>query len=159
MGGGQESKKRASTENVPGIVGFGKACKLAKKDILGSITMRKLRDRLENLIINTIADVKINGHLADRLPNNLNVSVKNVEGEAMLLYLDMEQIAVSTGSACSSLTLRPSHVLLSIGLSPEQAHGSIRFSLGKYTTEEDIDYVAKHFANIVSKLREMSALR
>ena len=158
-GGNQEKSRRASTHNVPGIVGFGKAVELAKEE-MGKETeqLTSLRDKLINGIINTIEFTRLNGHPTLRLPNNINVSMSYVESESMLLNLDMEGIACSTGSACMSSSLEPSHVLMAIGLPHELAHGSLRFSLGKQTSEEDINYVLKVLLGIVAKLRAMSPL-
>jgi cysteine desulfurase len=158
-GGGQENSRRASTENVPGIVGLGKASELARKE-LGSRSSHlvPLRDRLIKGIMDRVPDVILNGHPTRRLPKNVDVAVRYVEGEAMLLNLDMEGIAASTASACSSGSLVPSHVLLAVGLSPGLAHGSIRFTLGRLTTENDIDYVLEIFPRIVEKLRKISPL-
>jgi cysteine desulfurase len=158
-GGDQEQGRRASTHNVPGIVGFGKAMELAKEEMSREIEqLTLLRDRLIKGIIDKIEYTRLNGHPSVRLPNNVNVSISYVEGESMLLNLDMEGIACSTGSACTSSSLEPSHVLAAIGLSRELAHGSLRFTLGRWTSEEDIDYVLKRLPDIVRKLRAMSPL-
>ncbi|MFC1540682.1 cysteine desulfurase NifS [Candidatus Margulisiibacteriota bacterium] len=158
-GGGQERNRRASTENVPGIVGFGKACELAKQELQSRIKhLTPLRDKLIKGLLANIPDVVLNGHPEKRLPKNVDITVKFVEGESMLLNLDMMGIAVSTGSACSSGSLEPSHVMLAIGTSPELAHGSIRFTLGRDNTEADIDRVLEVFPPIVDKLRKMSPL-
>lgn len=158
-GGEQERKRRASTENVPGIVGFGKAVEIAQQDMNGEAERVKfLRDRLANGILERIAHTRLNGHPLKRLPNNVNITVDFVEGESMLLNLDLEGICVSTGSACSTASLEPSHVLLAIGLSHEQSHGSLRFSLGKWTTGEEIDRVLEVMPRVVAKLRAMSPL-
>jgi cysteine desulfurase len=158
-GGGQERNRRASTENVPGIVGLGEACVIAQREMLASeARVKQLRDRLLAGLMNNITDIKLNGHPTQRLNNNINVSIKYVEGESMLLNLDFEGIAASTGSACSSGTLDPSHVLLAIGLPHEMAHGSVRFTLGHWTTEAEIDHVLNVFPKIVEKLRAMSPL-
>lgn len=158
-GGEQEKKRRASTENVPGIVGFGKAVKITQQDMNGEAERVKfLRDRLANGILERIAHTRLNGHPLKRLPNNVNITVDFVEGESMLLNLDLEGICVSTGSACSTASLEPSHVLLAIGLSHEQSHGSLRFSLGKWTTREEIDQVLEVMPRVVAKLRAMSPL-
>ncbi|HEA47211.1 MAG TPA: cysteine desulfurase [bacterium] len=158
-GGEQERRRRASTENVPGIVGFGRACGIAKEE-MGEEAKRliSLRNRLIKGILERIEEVRFNGHPTQRLPNNVNVSIEFVEGESLLLNLDLAGIAASTGSACSSSTLEPSHVLLAIGLSPEIAHGSLRFTLGRGTTREDINYVLKILPKIVTRLRSMSPL-
>ena len=158
-GGGQEKHRRASTENIHGIVGLGKAIELCKdkmdKEIKEQIFMR---DRIIGGLQNKIDHIYLNGHPTNRLPNNVNFSVEYVEGESMLLNLDMLGIAVSTGSACTSGDLKPSHVLLAIGRSHELCHGSIRFTVGRFTKTEDIDYLLEHFPKIVSKLRSMSPL-
>lgn len=158
-GGEQEKRRRAGTENVPGIVGFGKAVELAQQD-MGKETERltRLRDQLINGLSERIDNIRLNGHPIIRLPNNVNVSVDYVEGESMVLNLDLEGICASTGSACSSSSLEPSHVLLAMGLSHEQAHGSLRFTLGKWTTEEEIERVLEVLPRIVAKFRAMSPL-
>ena len=158
-GGNQERGKRASTENVPAIVGFGKATEIAQQEMLEEAQkLTVLRDRLIEGILGSIEHTRLNGHPVTRLPNNVNVSVDYVEGESMLLNLDLAGICASTGSACSSAELEPSHVLLAMGLPHLQAHGSLRFSSGKWTTEEDINQVLNVFPGIVSKLRAMSPL-
>jgi len=158
-GGEQERRRRASTENVPAIVGFGKAVELAGQEMgEESEWLPHLRGRLIKGLQERIDHTCLNGHPLKRLPNNANISVEFVEGESMLLNLDLEGICVSTGSACSSSSLEPSHVLLATGLSPEQAHGSLRFSLGKWTTEEDIDRVLEVLPRVVARLRAMSPL-
>jgi cysteine desulfurase len=158
-GGEQERRRRASTENVPGIVGFGKAAELArgeKKEEAERLII--LRDRLIEGLLERIDHISLNGHPVKRLPNNVNVSIEFVEGESMLLNLDLEGIAASTASACTSSSLAPSHVLLALGLSPEQCHGSLRFTLGRETTEEEIGRVLEVLPRIVAKLRAMSPL-
>jgi len=158
-GGDQERRRRASTENVPGIAGFGKACEIAQREMHSERErLTSLRDKLIKGILQRIDHSRLNGHPTQRLPNNVNVSLEFVEGESMLLNLDLAGIAASTGSACSSSSLEPSHVLLAIGLPPEVAHGSLRFTLGRETTEEDIDYVLETLPPIVEKLRAMSPL-
>jgi cysteine desulfurase len=158
-GGEQESMKRASTENVPGIVGFGRAVELAQEEMNKEAErLVVLRDILIRGILNSIENVKLNGHPERRLPNNVNVSVEYVEGESMLLNLDLEGIAASTGSACSSNSFKSPYVLLELGLPHELAHGSLRFTLGYKTTEEDIAHVLKVLPGIVAKLRAMSPL-
>jgi len=158
-GGGQERKRRASTENVPAIVGFGKAVEIAKKTMDKEVKkLVILRDKLIKGILEKIDNVYLNGHPARRLPNNVNVSVESIEGESMLLSLDMEGIAASTGSACTSASLEASHVLLALGLSHELAHGSLRFTLGRYTEKEDINKVLEILPKIVKKLRSISPL-
>ena len=158
-GGEQEWRRRASTENVPGIVGFGKAVELAQHD-MGQEAERLtyLRAQLVKGLLERIDHVRLNGHPVMRLPNNANVSIDYVEGESMVLNLDLEGICVSTGSACSSSSLEPSHVLLAMGLSHEQAHGSLRFTLGKWTTEEEMGRVLEVLPRIVARLRAMSPL-
>lgn len=158
-GGHQEQGIRAGTYNNLGILGFGVAAELALAEV--GDYMREvgaLRQRLRDLIIARIPNVKINGHPVEVLPNTLNVSFPGAEGEAILLSLDLEGIEVSTGSACASGSLDPSHVLMAIGLGPELAHGSIRFSLGKYTTVEEVDYVADKLPPIIARLRRMSTV-
>jgi len=158
-GGEQEKKWRAGTENVPGIVGFGRAAEIAQQEMSKEAErLTYLRDRLIKGILERIDHARLNGHPSRRLPNNVNVSVDSVEGESMALNLDLEGICTSTGSACSSSSLEPSHVLLAIGLSHERAHGSLRLTLGRWTTEEEIDRVLGVLAQIVAKLRAMSPL-
>jgi len=158
-GGGQEKNRRGSTENVPGIVGFGKAAEIAVKELdARQAHLLPLRDKLIKGLSEKIDHSLLNGHPTKRLPNNISMCFEFVEGESMLLNLDMEGIASSTGSACSSATLEPSHVLLSIGRPHAIAHGSIRFSLGRMTTEKDVDTVLDVFPKIVDKLRKMSPL-
>lgn len=159
LGGAQEKKRRAGTENVPGIVGMGKAIELAVENMErdNAYTIR-LRDRLIQGIQETIPEVKLNGHPTLRLPGNVNFSIRYIEGESMLLMLDLAGIAASSGSACTSGSLDPSHVLLAMGLSHEIAHGSLRMTLSDFTTEEDIDYVLDVLPGIVEKLRAMSPL-
>lgn len=156
-GGHQEKGKRAGTENTAGIVGLGKAAEIAKIEMNEeAIRVKKLRDELENGIKERIPEIIINGHPEKRLYNTLNLCVKYVEGESMLLHLDFEGICVSSGSACTSGSLEPSHVLLAIGIPAEIAHGSLRLSLGKYNTREDVDKVLDTLPKVVEKLREMS---
>jgi cysteine desulfurase len=158
-GGGQEEKRRASTHNVPGIVGLGRAIELARQEMNEEAErLTSLRDKLINGLLGNIEHIRLNGHPKNRLPNNANLIVGFVEGEAMCLSLDHEGICASTGSACTSGNLEPSHVLLALGLSHEQAHGSLRFSLGKWTAEEDINRVLEVLPRIVSRLRAMSPL-
>jgi len=158
-GGEQERRRRASTENIPGIVGFGKAVELAQQEISEEAErLAYLRDQLIKGLLERIDHTRLNGHPIMRLPNNVNVSVDFVEGESMLLNLDLEGICASTGSACSSASLEPSHVLLALGLAHEQAHGSLRFSLGKWSTDEEIERVLDVLPGIVAKLRAMSPL-
>ncbi|MBM7868098.1 cysteine desulfurase NifS [Heliobacterium gestii] len=157
-GGGQERKRRPGTENLPGIVGFGKAAEIMARELPEEMGhMGRLRQRLiEGLL--TIPDVKLNGHPTERIPINVNVSIRYVEGESLLLMLDMKGIAGSSGSACTSGSLDPSHVLLAMGLSHEVAHGSLRLTLGRDNTEEDIEYVLDVLPQIVERLRAMSPL-
>lgn len=158
-GGSQERKRRAGTENVPGIIGIGKAIELAyqKFDEQNSrITM--LRNKLIKGVMEKIPYTRLNGHPEHRLPNNANFCFEFIEGESLLLNLDMKGIAGSSGSACSSGSLEPSHVLLAIGLPHEIAHGSLRLSLGEINTEEDVDYVLQVLPEIVDRLRQMSPL-
>jgi len=158
-GGGQESGKRAGTENLAGIVGFGKAAELAGENIDEHIErLRGLRDYFTEKITGEISEIRINGSLESRLPGNLNITFKYIEGEAIMLMLDMAGVAVSTGSACSSASLSPSHVLTAIGVPVEEIHGSIRFTLGDYTTKEDLDYAADALKTVVEKLRKISSL-
>ncbi len=158
-GGGQERGVRSGTENVPGIVGFAKALEIAQKEReRESKKVAKLRDKLLEGIKKKIPHISINGDMEKKLPNNLNVSFLGVEGEAMLLHLDKEGICASTGSACSSHSLEPSHVIKALGLSDEASHGSLRFSLGKHTTEEDIEKVLKELPKIVESLRKISPI-
>ncbi len=158
-GGEQERGQRPSTENVPGIVGFGKAIELAGQEMTGEAErITKLRDKLISGIMAKIEGTCLNGHPVRRLPNNVNISVDVVDGEAMLLNLDLEGMCVSTGSACSSATDEPSHVLRAMGLSSEQASSSLRFSLGKWTADEDIERVLDVLPGIVGRLRVVSPL-
>lgn len=158
-GGAQERGFRAGTENLPGIIGLGKAMELADANLAENARrMIRLRDRLIAGIMERIPDVRLNGHPTDRLPNNCNLSFKYIEGEALLLRLDLAGIAGSSGSACTSGTLDPSHVLLAIGLPHAIAHGSLRLTLGADTTDADIDAVLERLPPIVSDLRAMSAM-
>ena len=158
-GGPQEHKMRAGTENTAGILGLGLAAVHAKKYMNEHSKQQiNLRDKLIKGILEKIPDTRLNGHPTDRLPNNVNVSIKYIEGEGMLLHLDMEGIAASSGSACTSGTLDPSHVLLAIGLPHEIAHGSLRLTLSEFTTENEIDYVLSKLPGIVENLRKMSPL-
>lgn len=158
-GGAQERGKRAGTENVAGIVGLGKAIEIACADIDGtSRRMAAMRDRLIAGIESSIPEVKLNGHRTERLPGNVNFSIRYIEGESILLMLDINGIAASSGSACTSGSLDPSHVLLAMGMPHEIAHGSLRLTLGDDTTEADVDYVLEVLPTIVAKLRRMSPL-
>lgn len=158
-GGEQEEGRRAGTENVPGIVGFGKAVEVAKKHMdEESRILTLMRDRLINTILGGMSDVYLNGHPTKRLPNNVNFSFDFIEGESILMYLDAEGMCASTGSACSSASSEPSHVLMALGIPIERARGSLRLTLGKYTSDSDIDKVLEALPRIVGKLREMSPL-
>jgi len=158
-GGAQEMGKRASTHNVPGIVGMAKAAELAIKEMPERVEhSRRLRDKLVKSLSNSLDDIIINGHPEKRLPNNCHMVVKYIEGEALLMRLDQIGIEVATGSACSSGSLEPSHVLTAIGIPVEYARGSIRMTIGRLTTDEDIDYVCEHFPRIVKELRAISPL-
>ena len=158
-GGAQERGQRAGTENLAGIVGMGKAIEIATQHLEeNAARLTVLRDKLIDGILAEIPDVRLNGHRTQRLPNNVNVSVRYVEGEALLLRLDLAGIAGSSGSACTSGSLDPSHVLLAIGLPHEIAHGSLRLSLGTDTTEAEIDEVLDKLPGIVKNLRDMSPL-
>ncbi len=158
-GGDQEKDRRASTHNTPGIVGLGKAIELCKDKMNEeAIFQMNLRDKLIKALPERILEVCLNGHPTQRLPNNVNFSIRYIEGESILLNLDMVGIAASTGSACTSSSLEPSHVLLAIGLSHEIAHGSLRVTLGRWTKEDDINYLLECLPKIVEKLRAMSPL-
>jgi cysteine desulfurase len=158
-GGDQERGKRASTYNTTGIVGLGKAVALCEEKMNEEIEVQtQLRDRLVKGILQKIPHAYLNGHPTKRLPNNVNVSVEYIEGESMILNLDLEGIACSTGSACTSSSLEPSHVLLAIGQSAELAHGSLRFTSGRFSQASDIDYVLEVLPRVVKKLRQMSPL-
>lgn len=159
QGGAQERKRRPGTENVPGIIGFAKAAELAKEHLESHIAhSTALRDRLAKGIQEKIPYIKHNGHPTLRHPGNVNFSFEFIEGESLLLSLDIKGIAASSGSACTSGSLDPSHVLMAIGLPHEIAHGSLRLTVGDYTTEEDVDYTIEQLAIIVDRLRQMSPL-
>jgi len=158
-GGGQERKKRSGTENLPGIVGLGVAAELAAGEMETEMKrLQVLRDKLIKGIQERIPYTKLNGHPEKRVANNVNMSFEFVEGESLLLSLDLKGIAASSGSACTSGSLEPSHVLMAMGLCHEIAHGSVRFTLGKDNTEEDVDYVLEVLPPIVERLRAMSPL-
>ncbi len=158
-GGGQERKRRAGTENVPGIVGFGKAVELAVSGMDAKIEKEtKLRDYMIDRVLAEIPYVRLNGHRTLRLPNNANFSFQFIEGESLLIMLDMKGICASSGSACTSGSLDPSHVLLAIGLPHEIAHGSLRLTLSEETTKEEIDFTIEQLKAIVANLRNMSPL-
>jgi len=159
QGGEQEKGRRASTENVPGIIGFGRAVELAQQEMDAEAErLIYLRDQLIKGLLERIEHIHLNGHPLKRLSGNVNISVDFVEGESMCLHLDLEGICASSGSACSSSSLEPSHVLLALGVPAERAYGSLRFSLGKWTTSEDIDCVLEVLPRIVAKLRAISPL-
>lgn len=156
-GGAQENRKRAGTENLPGIIGFGKAAELSKANFENHVKhCSELRNYLKDRIINEIPDTYVNGTMEHRHPGNLNITFKYIEGESILLLLNQFGISVSTGSACSSTSLNPSHVLTALGVPVEMIHGTIRFTVGDFTTKEDIDYVVENLKTIVSRLRELS---
>lgn len=158
-GGAQERKRRAGTENVPGIVGYGVAAKRAAETMeVRTAKERELRDYFIDRVLKEIPYVKLNGDPVKRLPNNINFSFRFVEGESLLIMLDMKGIAASSGSACTSGSLDPSHVLLAIGLPHEIAHGSLRLTLGEDTTKEDLDYTLEQLKEIIGKLRDLSPL-
>ncbi len=157
QGGHQERNRRAGTHNVPGIVGLGKACELAAADLeMRNSRIRALRDRLEQGILARVPEVQINGHREQRLPNTLNVSFAYIEGEAILLFLDMKGVAASSGSACMSDSFGNSHVIDAMGVDPMMANSNIRFGLGPDNTEEDVDYLLEVLPPIIQKLRDMS---
>lgn len=158
-GGAQERKKRAGTENIPAIVGFAKACQLAEENLKEHVEkLSKLRDELIEKILGSVDEVKLNGPRDNRHPGNVNVAFKYIEGEALLLMLDAVGIAASSGSACTTGALEPSHVLMSIGLGHEIAHGSLRLTIGDFTEPEDIDFIVENLVRIVKTLRAMSPL-
>jgi len=174
-GGGHERGLRSSTVNVAGIIGFAEACEICKKEIVDELRsssrfanarvkkesqrLTKLRDKLIKGVLDEIEESYLNGHPKKRLPNNTNFWFKFVEGESMVIQLDLLGIAASTGSACSSEKLEPSHVLLAIGLKPQEAHGSLRLSSGRWTKEKDIDYVLEILPKVIKKLREISPFK
>lgn len=157
FGGAQERKQRAGTENIPGIVGLGKAAELAVAEMAETTAkLTALRDKLIHGVLETIPDTRLNGHPTDRLPGNCNISFSYIEGESLLLLLDALGIAASSGSACTSGSLDPSHVLMAIGLPHETAHGSLRLTLDRDNTEADVDFVLAKLPQIVQRLRDMS---
>ncbi|MBU3904620.1 MAG: IscS subfamily cysteine desulfurase [Nanoarchaeota archaeon] len=157
-GGGHEFKIRSGTENIPGIVGFAKAAELAVKEMKkDNMKLIKMRDELIKGLTK-IPNTRLNGHPKNRLPNNVNVAFDFIEGEGLVLHLDSKGICASTGSACSSTKLEPSHILTAIGLRPEQAHGSLRLTLGRFNTMKEVDYVLKVVPTMVEKLRKISPL-
>ena len=158
FGGGQERKLRPGTENIPGIVGLGRAIELAEEEREKNNSISQLRDRLiEGLL--EVEDVKLNGHPAKRLPGNVNVTAYYVEGESILLSLDLKGIAASSGSACTSGSLEPSHVLMAMGFDHQSAHGSLRLTLGKDNTRQDVEYTIESFKEVVERLRKMSSVK
>lgn len=158
-GGGHEFGLRSSTLNVPGIVGLGEAARIAKKEMKKEgEKLKRLRERLEKNVLK-IENSHLNGHPEKRLPNISNFWFDFIEGEALVMYLDMKGIAASTGSACSSQTLEPSHVLLAIGLKPHEAQGSLRLSIGRFTTKKEVDYVIEVLPEVVEKLRKISPFK
>ncbi len=157
IGGHQEKGRRGGTENVPGIIALGKACELARVHMHDEVTrVRALRDRLEQGILSTIPDTRLNGHPTQRLPNTLSVSFKYVEGEAILLLLDQIGVCASSGSACTSGSLEPSHVLRAMGVPFTYAHGSVRFSLSRFNTQDEVDFVLQELPKIIERLRAIS---
>ena len=158
-GGEQENNRRASTENVAGIVGFGKAAELAKLELEEeSARITSMRDRLIDNMVAKVDEIQLNGHPTQRLPNNINLTVAYTEGESIVLNLDLKGICASTGSACTSSSLEPSHVLVAIGLPQEIAYSSFRMTLGKWNTDEDIDRIIQVLPEVISNLRAMSPL-
>jgi cysteine desulfurase len=159
QGGGQERGLRSGTENISGIVGMGKAAEFAKKEMDSEgKRLMKLRDKLIKCVLGKIDCSFLNGHQTRRLPNNANLRFSYIEGESLILGLDMHGIQVSSGSACASKTLEPSHTLLAIGLAHEEAHGSLVFTMGKQTSEDDVDYVLEVLPDVVKRLRALSPL-
>lgn len=159
LGGGQEGGRRAGTQNIPGIVAMGCAAQLAQSRLLQTGCIRELRDHLELGLRKQIEGMLINGHPTQRLPNTSNMAFEGIEGEALLLQLDRVGVAASSGSACSTGSLEPSHVLRAMGLSARQALSSIRLSLGHVTTREDIDYLLEHLPSLVARLRGQTPLK
>jgi len=159
QGGGQERGLRSGTEDIPAIVGMGKAAEIAKAEMKAEgERLTKLRDRLIQRVLGSVPASFLNGHPTRRLPNNANLRFSYIEGESLILSLDMQGIACSSGSACTSKTLEPSHVLLAIGLKHEEAHGSLLFTLGRQNTREDVDYIVEALPDIVKRLRAISPL-
>ena len=156
LGGHQEHGHRGGTENVPHIVGLGKACELAKNQFREEARVAGMRDRLEKGILDVVSDTLINGDVENRLPGTTSIAFKHIEGEAILLLMDRVGIMASSGSACTSGSLEPSHVLRAMGVPYTYAHGSIRFSLSRYNTEEDVDYALRELPAIIKRLREIS---
>jgi len=159
-GGGHEAGLRSSTVNVPAIVGFAEACKICQREMKKEIKrLSKLRDKLIKGVLEKIPGSHLNGHPQKRLPNNANFYFEFVEGESIIVQLDLLGIAASTGSACATAKLEPSHVLLAIGLKPQEAHGSLRLSLGRWTKEKEIDYILKVLPGVIKKLRKISPFK
>jgi cysteine desulfurase len=158
-GGEHEGGKRGGTENIPGIVGFARAAEISQGEIIErAAKTRAIRDKLVKGVLESIDDVIYNGHPEKRLPGNASFCFKYVEGESIVLYLDMESIATSSGSACASHSLEPSHVLIAMGMKPQDALGSLRISIGRGNTEKEVDYFLQVLPPIIIKLREMSPL-
>jgi cysteine desulfurase len=159
QGGGQERGLRSGTENIAAIVGMGKAAEIVSAEMkTEALRLSRLRDQLIKKALDTVPASFLNGHPTNRLPNNANMRFSYVEGESLILSLDMKGIGCSSGSACTSKTLEPSHVLLAIGLKHEEAHGSLLFTLGKQNSEEDVDYIVNVLPDIVKRLRAISPL-
>lgn len=159
-GGGHERDMRPSTVNIPGIAAFAKAVELVKEEMPVEIARQsKLRDKIISYLLDNISDSYLNGHPTQRLPNNVNMGFKFIEGESIVLDLDLEGIGTSTGSACSSKSLEPSHVLLAIGLTPQDAHGSLRVTIGRFTTENEVEYFLQKLPPIIGRLRKISPLQ
>ena len=159
-GGGHEKGLRSSTSNVPAIVGMAKAVEILKKESKQeNEKQKKLRDLLIKGILKNIKGTHLNGHPINRLSNNANISFPSIEGESLLMELDFEGVEISTGSACSSRNLMPSHVLMALGAKPQTAHGSIRISIGRFTTEEEINRTVKIFIKVVNKLKKFSPFK
>lgn len=158
-GGVQEGGRRAGTENVIGIVGMGKAAELAKSEMpQRTKQIQKLRDMLHDGLLGKISHIHINGHSTNKLPGNLSVCIEFIEGESVLLFLDMQGIAISSGSACTSRSLKASHVIMATGVDPALAQGTVLFSIGRENTEEDVECVLEKLPPIVERLRQMSPL-
>ena len=159
-GGGQERGYRSGTENVPGIVGFGRACEIAAREMEAEgERIRRMRDRMVRRVMQEIEDVRLNGHPERRLPGNANFAIAYIEGESLVMELDFAGVSASTGSACTSPTLEPSHVLTAIGLSKAQAHGSLRVTLGRFTTEEEVEHFLEVLPGVVERLRRISPFK
>jgi cysteine desulfurase len=157
-GGGHERGMRSGTLNVPGIVGLGKAAEIARKEMAQDAErLSKLRDKLEAAFVNNVEEVYVNGNRDSRMPHVTNISFKHVEGEGLMMTFN-QNIALSSGSACTSASLEPSYVLVALGLGDDLAHSSLRFSLGRFTTEEDIDYVVERITSGVNHMRDLSPI-